>query len=92
MTIRQAIADSLQGLDGGYSAMRITTMLICIVVLGTWVIFCFIEGRFVPISWEMVTLIAGSQGAKAAQLRFELGKDGIHGLTDCEAPNLRDNP
>jgi len=57
--------------------MRITTMLICVVVLTTWVTFCFIEGRFVPISWEMVTLVAGSQGAKAAQLRFEVGKNGI---------------
>ena len=62
--------------------MRITTMLICVVVLGMWVIFCFMEGRFVPISWEMVTLIAGSQGAKAAQLRFELGREGLHGFTE----------
>lgn len=82
MTIRQAIADALQGVDGGYSAMRITTMLVCVVVLGMWVIFCFVEGRFVPISWEMVALIAGSQGAKAAQLRFELGRDGLHGFTE----------
>lgn len=66
MTIRQAIADSLQAVDGGYSAMRITTMLVCVIVLATWVVFCFVEGRFVPISWEMVALIAGSQGAKAA--------------------------
>ena len=81
MTIRQAIADALQGVDGGFSAMRITTMLVCIIVLGMWVIACFMEGRFVPISWEMVTLIAGSQGAKAAQLRFELGKQGLHGFS-----------
>lgn len=80
MTIRQALADALQGVDGGFSAMRITTMLVCVVVLGMWVIACFMEGRFVPISWEMVTLIAGSQGAKAAQLRFELGKQGLHGF------------
>lgn len=83
MTIRQAVADSLQAVDGGYSAMRITTMLVCVVVLGMWVVACFMEGRFVPISWEMVTLIAGSQGAKAAQLRFELGKQGLHGFA-CE--------
>lgn len=80
MTIRQAIADALQAQDGGWSTMRITTILICVVVLGTWVIFCFVEGRFVPISWEMVALVAGAQGAKAAQLRFELGKDGLHGF------------
>lgn len=84
MTIRQAIADSLQAVDGGFSAMRITTMLVCVIVLVTWVIFCFVEGRFVPISWEMVALIAGSQGAKAAQLRFELGKNGLHGFTEDE--------
>ncbi|MBD5608259.1 MAG: hypothetical protein HDQ93_05350 [Desulfovibrio sp.] len=86
MTVRQAIADALQGVDGGYSAMRIVTMLVCLIVLLNWVIFCFVEGRFVPISWEMVALIAGSQGAKAAQLRFELGNDGLHGFEnqDCE--------
>lgn len=84
MTIRQAIADSLQAQDGGFSAMRITTMLICVVVLAVWVIFCFVEGRFVPISWEMVALIAGSQGAKAAQLRFELGRDGLRGFEGME--------
>lgn len=86
MIIREAIADTLQAADGGFSAMRITTMLVCIVVLGTWVVFCFMEGRFVPISWEMVALVAGSQGAKAAQLRFELGREGLHGFEsqDCE--------
>jgi len=79
MSLRAALADALQGHDGGWSTMRITTMLVCVVVLGMWVTFCFIEGRFVPISWEMVTLLAGAQGAKAAQLRFELGRDGLHG-------------
>lgn len=71
------ILDSLRCLDGGWSTMRITTMLICLVVLGTWVTFCFVEGRFVPISWEMVSLLGGSQAAKAAQLRFEVGKQGL---------------
>ena len=86
MTVRQAIADALQGIDGGFSAMRIVTMLVCLLVLINWVVFCFIEGRFVPITWEMVALIAGSQGAKAAQLRFELGKEGLRGYEgmDCE--------
>lgn len=64
--------------------MRITTMLICLVVLGMWVAFCFIEGRFIAISWEMVSLLGGSQAAKAAQLRFEVGKNGI------QPPNLRE--
>ena len=84
MTLREAVADALQAQDGGWSTMRIATLMVCTVVLGTWVVFCFVEGRFVPISWEMVTLIAGSQGAKAAQLRFELGKDGLHGFEDGE--------
>lgn len=77
MTIRQALADALQAQDGGWSTMRLTTLLVCVVVLGMWAACCFMEGRFVPISWEMAALIAGSQGAKAAQLRFELGKEGL---------------
>lgn len=84
MTIREAVADALQAQDGGWSTMRITTLMVCGIVLGMWVIFCFVEGRFVPISWEMVTLIAGSQGAKAAQLRFELGNQGLHGFEETE--------
>lgn len=57
--------------------------------LGMWVAFCFIEGRFVPISWEMVTLVAGSQGAKAAQLRFELGRGGLASYDPSEGEGLR---
>lgn len=79
MSARAALADALQCQDGGWSCMRITTLLICVVVLGMWVAFCFVEGRLIPISWEMVTLVAGSQGAKAAQLRFELGRGGLYG-------------
>lgn len=79
MSIRAALADMLQAQDGGWSTMRVVTVLVCVTVLGVWTVFCFIEGRFVPISWEMVTLVAGSQGAKAAQLRFELGRNGLHG-------------
>lgn len=79
MSARAALADALQCLDGGWSTMRITTMLICVVILGTWVACCVFEGRWVPISWEMVALIGGSQGAKAAQLRFELGPGGLSG-------------
>lgn len=52
-------------------------MLTCILVLGMWAVMCIVEGRFVPISWEMVGLLGGSQGAKAAQLRFEVGKQGL---------------
>lgn len=83
------ITDALRCLDGGWSTMRITTMLICVVVLTMWVTFCFIEGRFIPLGWEMVTLLGGSQGAKAAQLRFEVGKQG---LSMPPAPDLRNLP
>ena len=76
----QALSDALHGMDGGWSSMRIVTMLISVVVLGMWVIFCFIEGRFIPLGWETVTLLVGAQGAKAAQLRFELGSGGIPAL------------
>lgn len=71
------LSDALRCPDGGWSTMRITTMLICVAVLATWVIFCFVEGRFIPLGWEMVALLGGSQGAKAAQLRFEVGRNGI---------------
>lgn len=71
------ISDALHGYDGGWSCMRIVTMLVCVVVLLMWIVFCFIEMRFVPITWEMVTLLGVSQGAKAAQLRFELGRRGL---------------
>lgn len=71
MSITSALADSIQCDNGGYSAMRILTYFVCIVVLVTWVIFCFIELRFVPITWEMVSLVGVSQGAKALQYRFE---------------------
>ncbi len=81
MTVRQAIADALQGVDGRYTGKRTTYMLVCVVVLGTLVAACFMEWRFVPNSGEMVTLIAVRQGAKAAQLRFELGKQGLVGFT-----------
>ena len=74
------LSDALHGMDGGWSSMRIVTMLISVVVLGMWVIFCFIEGRFIPLGWETVTLLVGAQGAKAAQLRFELGSGGIPAL------------
>lgn len=84
MSMRAALVDSLQCMNGGWSTMRITTMLICVVVLTMWVVFCFIEGRFIPLGWEMVSLLGGSQAAKAAQLRFEVGKDGI------QPPNLRE--
>ena len=86
MEKRPPITDALRCMDGGWSTMRITTMIICVAVVGMWIIFCFWEGRFVPITWEMVALLGGSQGAKAAQLRFEVGKNGV---PMPSAPDLR---
>lgn len=74
MSFLSALADTVQGVDGGFSTMRISTLIVCITVLLVWVIFCFIEGRFINPTWEMVTLVGGSQGAKALQFRFEQGK------------------
>ena len=56
---RVPLSDALHGMDGGWSSMRIVTMLISVVVLGMWVIFCFVEGRFIPLGWETVTLLVG---------------------------------
>ena len=75
--MKTKITDAFRCLDGGWSTMRITTMLVCVVVLGMWVIFCFVEGRLVPLTWEMVSVLGFSQGAKAAQLRFEVGSKGL---------------
>lgn len=71
MAIREALSDALQCDSGGFSCMRMITAIVCLTVLIMWVIFCFVEGRFVPISWEMVSLIGASQGAKAVQYGFE---------------------
>ena len=68
-----SILDSLRCLDGGWSCMRIVTMLTSVVVLGMWVWACFWEGRFVALDWPMVTLLVGSQTAKAGQMFFERG-------------------
>lgn len=85
--VKGGMLDALRCMDGGWSTMRITTMLICLVVLVMWVSFCFVEGRLIPITWEMVTLLGGSQGAKALQTRFEIGKDGLNGMGP---PHLRE--
>lgn len=89
MSARAALAQTFQGVNGQWSTMRIATMLICVVVLGMWVVFCFVEHRLIPMSWEMVTLIGGSQGAKAAQLRFEAGRGGLTSCDPSEGEGLR---
>lgn len=67
------ILDSLRCMDGGWSCMRIVTMCVCVVVLGMWVWGCFWEGHFIHLEWQEVTLLIGTQGAKAGQMYFERG-------------------
>ena len=50
MSARAALAQTFQGVNGHWSTMRIVTMLTCVVVLGMWVAFCFMEGRLIPIA------------------------------------------
>lgn len=76
-TKHNALTQMVSGANGHISSMRVVTLFITATVLVTWVVFCFIEGRFIPLSWEDVTLIAGAQGAKALQGRFEWGPGGI---------------
>ena len=57
--------------DGDLSCIRVTSFLTCVTVLSVWVVCCFLEGRFIPITWEMTVLIGGAQAAKAAQARWE---------------------
>lgn len=64
--------------NGQWSAMRVVTFIVCLVVLGTWVTFCFIEGRFIPLDWPTVSVLGVSQAAKAIQGRFEFGPRGLN--------------
>ena len=71
--MKVGIFDSLRCLDGGWSCQRIVTMCVCVVVLSMWVWGCFWEGHFIHLGWEEVTLLVGSQTAKAGQMFFERG-------------------
>lgn len=62
---------------GGVSSMRIITVLICFIILGIWVTFMFIEGKYIPLGYAEAGLIGAAAGAKAAQSRFELGSSGL---------------
>ena len=67
------IFDSLRCLDGGWSCMRIVTMLVCVVVLSVWVWGCLWQGQYIHLDWPEVSLLVGSQAAKAGQMHFERG-------------------
>ena len=62
---------------GDVSCIRLISILICVVVLGVWVTFMFIEGRYIPLGYAEAGLISGAVGAKALQSRFELGGQGL---------------
>lgn len=78
--MKAGIFDSLRCLDGGWSCMRIATMLVCVVTLGLWVWGCLSSGQYIHPDWPEVTLLVGSQTAKAGQLYFERGLHGPCGM------------
>lgn len=80
-----ASVDAFCDHSGGVSAMRIMSFLVCVVVLGLWVAFCFIEGRYIPLGWAEAGLIGAACGAKAAQSRFELGSTGLGAFESHES-------
>ena len=65
------ISDLFRCTDGGWSCMRVIAFFTCAVVLSVWALCCLLGGAWIPISWEMVALVGGAQGAKAVQARFE---------------------
>lgn len=73
------VGDAFCDHTGGTSCMRIMSVLVCIIVLGAWIIGMLAAGRYLPIGWPEVSLIGMACGAKAAQSRFELGSGGVWG-------------
>lgn len=61
--------------NGNVSSMRIVTVLTCFIVLGTWITFMFIEGRYIPLGYAEAGLIGAAAGAKAIQSKFESSGD-----------------
>lgn len=71
--------------------MRVMSVLVCVLVLGSWVVGMIAAGHHYPPSWQEVSLLSGVCGAKAAQSRFELGSGGVWGAlpspgSDVTAP------
>lgn len=77
--VRAAMRQTMTGPNGQWSAMRVASLLVTVVVLLMWVGFCLYEGRLIPLTWQDVTIIGGAQGVKALQSRFEWGGGGIWG-------------
>ncbi len=77
MKILRLLGDAFLDHNGGVSSLRIVTVLISVTVLGVWISFMIIEGRYIPLGYPEAGLIGACAGAKAAQSHFELGKDGL---------------
>ncbi len=73
------VGDAFCDHSGGVSAMRVMSVLVCVLVLGSWVVGMIAAGHHYPPSWQEVSLLSGVCGAKAAQSRFELGSGGVWG-------------
>ncbi len=71
------LGDAFLDHKGGVSAMRITTVIICLVILGSWLAFMIVEGRYIPLGYAEAGLLGAATGAKAVQSRFELGGGGL---------------
>lgn len=71
------LCDACQNELGGWSAMRVCSLLFMAVFLGLWVGFSLYDGRLIRLSWEEVTVLGAIMGAKAAQSRFEYGSRGL---------------
>lgn len=74
---QQPVSQLLKGVNGQWSAMRLATLLICVGVLAAWLGCIVAGGQWIPLDWPTVTLLAGAQGAKALQGRFEFGPGGL---------------
>lgn len=78
------VFDALRDYEGGWSCQRFVTMVVCLSVVGMWVWGCVHEGRFIHLGWEEISLLVGSQGAKAWQMKYEMdGREGENGGEDA---------
>ena len=75
--VLKLLGDAFTDHSGGVSAMRIIAALVCLLVLGVWITFMIVEGRYIPLGWPEAGIIGGAFGAKAAQSHFELGSRGV---------------
>lgn len=73
------VGDAFLDHAGGVSAMRIISVLVCLLVLGAWIVGMLAAGHYLPLGWPEVSLISSACGAKAVQSRFELGSSGVWG-------------